>query len=134
MTDLRVFPDIEEFLIGHLTDQLPDVYACSILPSDPTFTTSLPLVQVTRIGGIPVYRRQLDEPTVSLDVYASSRQQANEVVGRVRAVVAAMTDVTREGGRVTQTDEATGPTLRPEEPNTNVVRIGLTVSLIVRPA
>lgn len=133
-----VFPDVEEMVVNQILDVL-GYQAATIKPSGDEFVAALPFVWVNRIGGVRTEntwegRRLFDEARISLDVYAGSRVAATDTVAQVRAAVEQMQNTTRNGGLVIRTWEETGPAVRPEEPNTNVVRIGLVVGLRVRPA
>ncbi|MFG2380559.1 hypothetical protein [Streptomyces avermitilis] len=132
-----VFPDVEEMVINQILDVLT-YEAATVRPEGEAFTEALPFVQVARIGGARVTstsegRRLHDDARISLDVYAASRVEATDAVARVRAAVEQMQGTTRNGGSVLRTWEETGPAVRPEEPNTNVTRIGYTAGLRVRP-
>jgi hypothetical protein len=120
-------------IISHLGYQ-----ASTERPDGDTLTGNLPYVQVTRIGGMKAVQtwqgaRLFDEPRIDLDIWAADRITATDATAAVRTVFEQMHGITRDGGLVQRTWEETGPALRPEEPNTNVVRIGLTVGLRVRP-
>ncbi|MDX3712732.1 hypothetical protein PV733_28095 [Streptomyces europaeiscabiei] len=133
-----VFPDVEEMVINQILDVL-SYEAATVRPEGDAFTESLPFVQVTRIGGVRVTgtsqgRRLHDDARISLDVYAASRVAATDAMGQVRAAVEQMQGTSRNGGYVLRTWEETGPAVRPEEPNSNVTRIGCTAGLRVRPA
>lgn len=133
-----VFPDVEAMVINQILDVL-DYQAATVKPGGDEFVAALPFVWVNRIGGVRTEgtwdgRRLFDEARISLDVYADSRVAATDAVAQVRAAVEQMQNTTRDGGFVLRTWEETGPAVRPEEPNTNVVRIGMTVVLRVRPS
>ncbi|MEU5030170.1 hypothetical protein [Streptomyces milbemycinicus] len=133
-----VFPDVEEMVINQILDVL-SYEATTVRPEGDAFTEALPFVQVARIGGTRVTstsegRRLHDEARISLDVYATSRVEATDAMARVRAAVEQMRGTTRDGGIVLRTWEETGPAVRPEEPNSNVTRLGYTAGLRVRPA
>lgn len=133
-----VFPDVEQMVVNQILDVL-DYQASTVRPGDGEFTDALPYVWINRIGGVRMEgtwdgRRLFDEARLSLDVYADSRVAATDAVAQVRAAVEQMQNTTRDGGFVLRTWEETGPAVRPEEPNTNVVRIGFTAVLRVRPA
>ncbi|BAC73224.1 hypothetical protein AQJ43_23760 [Streptomyces avermitilis] len=138
-----VFPDTEQMVVNHLLEVL-GYEASTVRPDGGAFTEALPFIWVNRIGGVRVTRtsqgRSLhDEARISLDVYAtegantSSRVAATDAVAQVRAAFEQMHGTSRDGGFVLRTWEETGPAVRPEEPNTNVTRIGLIVGLRVRP-
>lgn len=133
-----VFPDVEEMVVNQILDVLT-YEAATVRPEGDAFTEALPFVQVARIGGVRVTgtlegRRLHDDARISLDVYAPSRVEATDAVARVRAAVEQMQGTSRNGGYVLRTWEETGPAVRPEEPNSNVTRIGYTAGLRVRPA
>jgi hypothetical protein len=133
-----VFPDVEEMVVNQILDVLT-YEAATVRPEGDAFTEALPFVQVARIGGVRVTgtlegRRLHDEARISLDVYAPSRVEATDAVAQVRAAVEQMQGTSRNGGYVLRTWEETGPAVRPEEPNSNVTRIGYTAGLRVRPA
>jgi hypothetical protein len=133
-----VFPDVEEMVVNQILDVLA-YEAATVRPEGDAFTEALPFVQVSRIGGVRVTGtlgglRLHDDARISLDVYAPSRVEATDAVARVRAAVEQMQGTSRNGGYVLLTWEETGPAVRPEEPNSNVTRIGYTAGLRVRPA
>ncbi|MGW3305884.1 hypothetical protein ACWDG9_04765 [Streptomyces sp. NPDC001073] len=133
-----VFPDVEAMVINQILDVLT-YEAATVRPEGDAFTAVLPFVQVTRIGGVRVTgtlqgRRLHDDARISLDVYAASRVEATDAMARVRAAIEQMQGTTRDGGNVLRTWEETGPAVRPEEPNSNVTRLGYTAGLRVRPA
>ncbi|WP_328683140.1 hypothetical protein [Streptomyces sp. NBC_00343] len=133
-----VFPDVEEMVVNQILDVLT-YEAATVRPGGDDFTEALPFVQVSPIGGVRVTgtlggRRLHDDARISLDVYAPSRVEATDAVARVRAAVEQMQGTSRNGGYVLRTWEETGPAVRPEEPNSNVTRIGYTAGLRVRPA
>ncbi|MFE7762938.1 hypothetical protein [Streptomyces sp. NPDC057438] len=133
-----VFPDVEEMVVNQILDVL-SYEAATVRPEGDAFTESLPFVQVARIGGTRVTatlegRRLHDDARISLDVYAASRVEATDAMAQVRAAVEQMQGTSRNSGYVLRTWEEIGPAVRPEEPNSNVTRIGYTAGLRVRPA
>jgi hypothetical protein len=126
-------PDAEQMLTGHLAAQLPDAHVCADLPEPADFAGLVPIVQVARIGGLIVARKRLDNPRMDIQVFAATRAAANDLLSQVRGLVEDMPGVARDGGLVTRTGEETGPRLIPD-PNTDVVRMGYTASLHIRPA
>lgn len=136
ITPSSPYLDVEAMVVGHLAQTLG--YEASTVRPD-GFEQHLPYVQVTRIGGASTARtwqgRALqDEARLSLDVYAASREAAVDAVNLVRGAFEQMQGTSRNGGLVLRAWEETGPAVRPDEPNTNVTRIGLIVGLRVRPA
>ncbi|MFE4991427.1 hypothetical protein ACFRH4_08755 [Streptomyces mirabilis] len=133
-----VFPDIEAMVINQILE-VAGYQAATVRPGGDDFTATLPFVWVNRIGGVRSEEtfgglRMFDEGRISLDVYAASRVEATDATARVRAAVEQMQGTTRDGGSVLRTWEETGPAVRPEEPNTDVTRIGYTAGLRVQPA
>jgi hypothetical protein len=133
-----VFPDVEAMVVHQLLD-VTGYQAAPVRPGGDDFTAALPFVWVNRIGGVRTTgtlggRRLHDDARISLDVYASSRVEATDAVARVRAAVEQMQGTARDDGFVLRTWEEIGPAVRPEEPNTNVTRIGFTAGLRIRPA
>jgi hypothetical protein len=133
-----VFPDVEQMVINQILDEA-EYQAATVKPGGDEFVSALPFAWVNRIGGVRTEgtwegRRLFDEARISIDVYADSRVTATDAMARVRAAIEQMQNTSRDGGFVLRTWEETGPSVRPEEQNTNVVRIGMTVVLRVRPA
>ncbi|MFJ9353761.1 hypothetical protein [Streptomyces mirabilis] len=133
-----VFPDIEAMVINQILE-VAGYQAATVRPGGDDFIAALPFVWVNRIGGVRGEEtfgglRMFDEGRISLDVYAASRVEATDAMARVRAAVEQMQGTTRDGGSVLRTWEETGPAVRPEEPNTDVTRIGYTAGLRVQPA
>ncbi|MFI0939142.1 hypothetical protein [Streptomyces sp. NPDC021020] len=133
-----VFPDVEAMVVHQLLD-VAGYQAATVRPDGDEFKAALPFVWVNRIGGARTEEtfgglRLFDDARVSLDIYAASRVEAADAVARVRAAVEQMQGTTREGGCVLRTWEEIGPAIRPEEPNTNVTRIGYIAGLRVQPA
>ena len=130
-------PDIEALLVQYLTDAVNGLYVCTTRPPAGEFIGRLPLAQITRVGGprtIPTWngRYTAEDARVSVDVFAGSRAGANAAVGAVRLALEDLKGVVTPQGTVSRTWEETGPTARPEEPNTAVVRTGWIAGLTVR--
>ncbi|MEE4540991.1 hypothetical protein V2S66_03285 [Streptomyces sp. V4-01] len=130
-------PDVEALIVHYLTGAVDGLYVCTVRPDGTAFTALLPLAQITRVGGprtIPTWngRYVAEDARVSVDVYATSREAANASVGTVRLALESLRGRVTQQGTVSRTWEETGPTARPEEPNTNVVRIGWTAGLTIR--
>ncbi|MFF3558971.1 hypothetical protein ACFYXS_02865 [Streptomyces sp. NPDC002574] len=133
-----VFPDVETMVINQILDVL-GYQAATKRPGGQDFTDALPFVWVARIGGARTGesfggRRQFDDARISLDVFAPSRVEATDAMALLRAAIEDMQGTTRDDGTVLRTWEEIGPTIRPEEPNTEVTRIGYTAGLRVQPA
>ncbi|MFD8072155.1 hypothetical protein ACFV3E_05830 [Streptomyces sp. NPDC059718] len=133
-----VFPDVEAMVIHQILDVL-GYQAATMRPGGHDFDEALPFVWVARIGGGRTGesfggQRHFDDARISLDVYAASRVEATDVMARVRAAIEQMQGTTWDGGTVLRTWEEIGPTIRLDEPNTEVTRIGYTAGLRVQPA
>ncbi|MEU6651277.1 hypothetical protein ABZ904_17990 [Streptomyces sp. NPDC046900] len=132
-----VFPDVEAMVVNEILDVLA-YEASTVRPEGDAFMEALPFVWVNRIGGVRVAGtfgglRLFDEARISLDVYAASRVEATDAMARVRAAMEQMQGTSRNGGAVLRTWEETGPAVRPEEPNSNVTRIGYIAGFRVQP-
>jgi hypothetical protein len=132
-------PDVEALIVQYLTGAVDGMYACTVRPDGTQFTALLPLAQITRVGGprtIPTWngRYVAEDARVSVDVYAATHEVANATVGMVRLALEDLKGRARPQGLVSRTWEEIGPTARPEEPNTGVVRVGWIAGLTVRPA
>lgn len=125
-------PDAEQMVTGHLAEQLPDAHVCADLPVPDEFAEHLPIVLVARIGGAIVARKRLDNPRMDFQVFTSTRAATADLLAQVRGLVEDMPGVARDGGLVTRSVEETGPRSIPD-PNTDVVRMGFTASLFIRP-
>jgi hypothetical protein len=130
-------PDVEALLVQYLTGAVDGLYVCTVRPDGSEFTDRLPLAQITRVGGprtVPTWagRYAAEDARISVDVYATTREAANTAVGTVRLALEDLKGVVTPQGTVSRTWEETGPSVRPEEPNTGVVRIGWIAGLTVR--
>lgn len=134
--------DVELAAVTHLTAQLPGMYISSVTPEPDVFdqlmATKGAIVTVARVGGDPSLRSWaaqtvIDGPRLSVDVRARTRQAANTAVAEVRRACEAMHGVVAAGVKCTSIDVG-GPTIRPEEPNTSVTRIGFFADLQAKAA
>ncbi|MGV9278054.1 hypothetical protein [Streptomyces griseosporeus] len=99
------------------------------------------IVRVLRIGGTADLRgwsdsSARDQPRFSVDCYAPTRPSlgaAMRLAIRVRGEWEMLAGRSTADGIVTGTSEETGPQDRPEEPNTGVRRVGMTLGMSVRP-
>lgn len=137
-------PAVRPVVIRYLADQLDGVTVLATLPDDAEFAQLLPIVRVSRVGGLatrPAWAHgpTQDEPTVDLDLYSplgsvEAEAAMDDLIKRVRAALAAMkghTD-TEFGAVVTRVYELSGPASRPET-STTCIRVGFTAALVVRP-
>jgi len=99
------------------------------------------IVRVLRIGGTADLRGWADpsvrdNPRFSVDCYAPTTPAlgaAMRLALRVRGEWELLAGQSTADGIVTRTTEETGPQDRPEEPNTGVRRVGMTLGMSVRP-
>ena len=115
------------------------------LPEGDAFDTALAehggIVRVLRIGGLADLRgwsdpSARDQPRFSVDCYAPATPHlgaAMRLALRVRGEWELLAGQTTADGIVTGISEETGPQDRPEEPNTGVRRVGMTLGMSVRP-
>lgn len=135
-------PDSKQVAIDLLQTALgTDARVVGELPEGPAFDTALPLVRVLRIGGTADLRgwtdpSARDNPRFSVDCYAAATPAlgaAMRLALRVRGEWELLPGQATADGIVTGTSEETGPQDRPEEPNTGVRRVGMTLGMSVRP-
>lgn len=99
------------------------------------------IVRILRIGGTADLRgwadsSARDNPRFSVDCYAPAKPTlgaANRLALQVRGEWELLAGQSTADGSVTGTSEETGPQDRPEEPNTGVRRVGMTLGMSVRP-
>lgn len=99
------------------------------------------IVRILRIGGTARLRgwsdsSASDQPRFSVDCYAPTKPAlgaAMRLAIRARGEWEMLAGRSTPDGIVTGTSEETGPQDRPEEPNTGVRRVGMTLGMSVRP-
>jgi hypothetical protein len=99
------------------------------------------LVRILRIGGTAGLRgwadsSAIDRPRFSVDCYAPAKPAlgaATRLAIRIRGEWELLAGQSTADGIVTSTSEETGPQDRPEEPNTGIRRVGMTLGMSVRP-
>ncbi|MFD8839860.1 hypothetical protein [Streptomyces griseofuscus] len=141
-----VLPDAKQVAIDLLQAALGDTaLVLGELPEGEAFNTMLAdhggLVRVLRIGGVAglrgwADRSAIDQPRFSIDCYAPMKPAlgaATRLALRVRAEWEMLPGRSTADGIVIATSEETGPQDRPEEPNTGVRRVGMTLGMSVRP-
>ncbi|MFV2172342.1 hypothetical protein ACFHW2_11830 [Actinomadura sp. LOL_016] len=130
------FPDVEPLIVAHQLELVPGVWSCLELPPVEEFNARLPVAQYTRIGG-PAARSTwangylMDRPTIDVDVYGGSREQANLAARQIRAALLGIAGTVRDGAGFVSAAETAGPGRRPDA-SQNVARIGFIVTLTVR--
>lgn len=139
-------PDGKQVAIDLLQAALDtDALVVGELPEGDAFNTALAeyggIVRLLRIGGTAGLRgwadsSAIDRPRFSVDCYAPAKPAlgaATRLAIRVRGEWELLPGKATADGRVTGTSEETGPQDRPEEPNTGVRRVGMTLGMSVRP-
>lgn len=79
---LDVFPDAEAIVRTGLADAL----ACGVYSSVPK-SPSYPLVTVQRVGGLPAERHRLDSARIQIDVWGTSKSEAQDIAQQARTAV-----------------------------------------------
>lgn len=122
-----------------------DALVVGELPEGDAFDAALTqyggIVRVLRIGGTADLRgwsdpSARDRPRFSIDCYAPAKPAlgaATRLALRVRGEWELLPGRSTADGIVTGISEETGPQDRPEEPNTGVRRVGMTLGMSVRP-
>jgi hypothetical protein len=141
-----VLPDGKQIAIDLLQTAVgSDALVLGELPEGEAFNQTLAahggIVRVLRIGGTAALRgwadsSAIDQPRFSIDCYAPMKPQlgaAMRLALRVRGEWELLPGQATATGIVTRTSEETGPQDRPEEPNTGVRRVGMTLGMSVRP-
>ncbi|MDR3080533.1 MAG: hypothetical protein LBV60_06330 [Streptomyces sp.] len=133
-----VLPDGKQIAITLLGADLPEVHVTGRLPEGRALDGALPVVRVLRIGGVADVRgwadpASRDNPRFSIDCYAADEQAAMRLAQRVCAAWEMLPGRTTEDGIVTGISQETGPQDRPEEPNTDIARVGMTMGMSVSP-
>lgn len=138
MTTPLILPDSKQIAIDLLAAVLTDALVTSKLPEGAALNGALPAVRVLRIGGTADMRgwsdpATRDRPRFSVDCYEATEGAAMRLAQRVRAEWELLPGRSTADGTVTGISEETGPQDRPEEPNTGIARVGMTLGMSVRP-
>ncbi|MFJ6559976.1 hypothetical protein ACIQMV_08845 [Streptomyces sp. NPDC091412] len=138
MTTLLVLPDGKQIAIDLLSADLPDAYVASKLPEGKALNAVLPAVRVLRIGGVADVRgwadpATRDNPRFSIDCYDTDDAKAMQLALRVCAAWELLKGRATEDGVVTGISQETGPQDRPEDPNSDIARVGMTMGMSVSP-
>ena len=139
-------PDSKQIAIDLLQAALGDAArVVGELPEPPEFDQVLAqyggIVRILRIGGTAGLRgwadgSVIDQPRFSVDCYAPTKPAlgaAMRLALTARGEWELLPGQATADGIVTATSEETGPQDRPEEPNTGVRRVGMTLGMSVRP-
>ncbi|MEE4419517.1 hypothetical protein [Streptomyces bugieae] len=133
-----MLPDSKAIAITLLALGLPsDVLVSSKTPAGSTLTGAR-VVRVLRIGGTADMRgwgdpASRDRPRFSVDCYAPTEEAAMRLAQQVCSIWELLPGQVTDTGEVTGVSQETGPQDRPEEPNTGVARVGMTLGMSVRP-
>ncbi|MBL3664532.1 hypothetical protein JL475_00530 [Streptomyces sp. M2CJ-2] len=133
-----VLPDGKQIAIELLAADLPDVHVTGQLPEGAALNAALPAVRVLRIGGVADVRgwadpASRDNPRFSIDCYATSDDKAMHLARRVCAAWELLPGRMTADGIVTGISQETGPQDRPEDPNADLWRVGMTLGMSVSP-
>ncbi|MGW8702834.1 hypothetical protein ACWGOK_39015 [Streptomyces eurythermus] len=141
-----ILPDGKQIGIDLLQAALgTSAYVVGELPEGAEFDRLLAerggIVRILRIGGTAALRgwtdgSVIDRPRFSIDCYAPTKPAlgaATRLALRVRGEWELLAGQATADGIVTAVSEETGPQDRPEEPNTGVRRVGMTLGMSVRP-
>lgn len=111
------FPDIEAMVARALRNAgVCGGRAYSSIPRTPVW----PLAVVQRLGGAPTESRRLDQASIQVDVYGSSKSEARLEADKARLALhqAAGTSFATESGYITGVEDQSGLTFLPD-PVTN---------------
>lgn len=133
-----VLPDGKKIAIDLLSAALDGVLVTSQLPEGEALNAALPTVRVLRIGGIADVRNwadpaQRDNPRFSVDCYGADDEKAMQLARRVCAEWELLPGQATADGIVTGISQETGPQDRPEDPNADLARVGMTLGMSVSP-
>ncbi|WP_327335849.1 hypothetical protein OG384_04245 [Streptomyces sp. NBC_01324] len=133
-----ILPDSKQVAIDLLAAAMPGVLVTSRLPEGKALNAALPAVRVLRVGGTADMRgwadpATRDRPRLSIDCYDASEATAMRLAMRVRAEWELLPGRSTGDGIVAGISEETGPQDRPEEPNSDISRVGMILGMSVRP-
>lgn len=138
MTTPVILPDGKKIAVELLSAALPGVFVSSATPEGTALNAALPAVRVLRIGGVADLRgwtdpATRDNPRFSIDCYAADEDAAMQLALRVCAEWELLPGRATADGIVTGISQETGPQDRPEEPNSDLFRVGMTLGMSVCP-
>lgn len=126
---LVVLPDAEDIITAYLDAALPQVSVGTATPKN--LAERLPFVQVRRIGGV-ADSVVIDRPRLDIDVWAATREQAQDTAQLVRAHLRVARYAQHTGAVVGRVTEERGPAMLPD-PDTRFERCSFTVQVVLRP-
>ncbi len=140
--EIVVFPNVLPAVISYLTQKLASEFGdttttvSATVPTGTALSSKLPYVLVIPRGGGAVVSKQLDEVVLNINIYhRTDRLSALDALGyRVRALVESMREQSfpTHGLAITRTTDQSGLSRLPDA-DPLITRVGLTVSLLVRP-
>lgn len=138
MATAVVLPDGKQIAIDLLSIALPGVLVTSQTPEGKALTAALPVVRVLRVGGVASLRgwtdpAQQDNPRFSIDCYAPTDDTAMQLARQVCAEWELLPGQATAEGIVTGISQETGPQDRPEDLNSDAVRVGMILGMSVCP-
>ncbi|MCX5145084.1 hypothetical protein [Streptomyces sp. NBC_00338] len=138
MTTPLVLPDSKQVAIDLLAAAMPGVLVTARLPEGKALNAAVPAVRVLRVGGTADMRgwadpATRDRPRFSIDCYEASEGAAMRLAMQVRAEWELLPGRGNHTGTVTGISEETGPQDRPEDPNSDISRVGMILGMSVRP-
>lgn len=78
---MSVFPDAEAVVIHALGEA--EIEATAALPTNPDY----PCVVVKRVGGLPVEKHHLDNPNIQIEVWGTSKAEAQDLAQQARSAI-----------------------------------------------
>jgi len=138
MTTPVVLPDGKKIAIDLLSAALDGVLVTSATPEGAALNAALPVVRVLRIGGLADQRgwadpASRDNPRFSVDCYDTDDAKAMQLALRVLAAWELLPNQATADGEVGGISQETGPQDRPEDLNSDAVRVGMILGMSVRP-
>lgn len=130
MTEVIVFPDVEDMLVAHLGAEL------STRGDIATVHTAVPkerpgrFVLVPRVGGT-ARNLVIDDATIATESWAATEKQAHDLCQLVRAIMRAMAGQVIGGVTVGAVSDVGGPAKLPD-PESNQARYIYTASVQAR--
>lgn len=129
----RAMPRVQQILLPYLRLQMPDTQFVSWVPE--TAQRRFPLVNVRRLGGLPVHVDRLDRPVIELTAYGDEDLPTTEdLFMDVRHLIFNMVDtqVVTPAGYLHSFFETMGPT-QFDSPFEDTWRVQGLIQLGVRP-
>ncbi len=96
------------------------------------FQAGARLIRVQRSGGLPTPWRGMDNPQVTLDVYAEDKAHAHDIATQARAAIFAARGYVGYGLALYDVSDAEGMACETDEPG--LAHYTLTLALVTRPA